>query len=101
MEERFTAGQLTTAMVQLRAMARALLALEGNAQSLQPTDLVDSMIIRIAPGGFDWSEATWPNRSYFLGAARTAMREALIDHARRRNAKKRPPPRQARPNRGH
>jgi len=93
MDEPFTWDQLSALMGELRAKARALLALEGNAQSLQPTELVDSAIRRMAPAGFDWGRATWPNRGYFLGAAHRVMREVLIDHARRRKAMRRPPPR--------
>jgi hypothetical protein len=188
----FTWDQLNALMDELRKMARALLAMEGNAQSLQSTELVDSAVRRMAPAGpdlrlmswgdgsgvptsgknlvivgldysgllhirlfdssgkytdtdettpglpaaaagaittlkqqvpgllppqvltpdekaqvmsevrsivghtppasLDWSRATWADRHYFLGAVRKAMRAALVDHARRRLAQKRPPP---------
>lgn len=98
-EEPITWDQLLTEMDELRAMARALLAWEGNAHSIQPTGLVLSALRRQVPGGtenrseedrnkINWNEITWPNREYFFGAMRIAMRRALLDHARRRNKKR-------------
>jgi RNA polymerase sigma factor (TIGR02999 family) len=81
-------------MDELRGMARALLAAEGTAQSLQPTALVLSALRRQAPGGterraeVDWDGVTWPNRRYFFAAAYAAMKRALIDHARVRKGKR-------------
>jgi hypothetical protein len=84
-------------MDELRTMARGLLALEGNAQSLaQPTALVQTALMRQVPGGteriieVDWNKVTWPNRQYFFGAMHKAMWRALKDHARRRNGKRVP-----------
>jgi RNA polymerase sigma-70 factor, ECF subfamily len=87
MEQPITWDDLYTLMNELRAMARRLLALEGNAQSLQPTALVDSALRRQRPEGVDWSQVTWVNRKYFFGAIYQAMRRALIDHARKRMAR--------------
>lgn len=95
MDQPITWDQLHALMSELRAMARALLALEGNAQSLhQPTALVLSALRRQVPGGtdrseVDWNEVTWPNRRYFFGAMHKAMWRALRDHARKRNKKRR------------
>jgi hypothetical protein len=95
-EEPITWDQLHALMDELRAMARALLALEGNAQSVQqPTALVLSALRRQVPGGtedrneINWDEITWPNRRYFFGAMYQAMWRALLDHARKRNKKRR------------
>jgi hypothetical protein len=95
-EEPITWDQLHALMDELRAVARALLALEGNAQSLQqPTALVLTALRRQVPGGtalgaeVNWNEITWPNRKYFFGAMHQAMWRALRDHARRRNKKRR------------
>jgi RNA polymerase sigma factor (TIGR02999 family) len=94
MEELITWDQLHALMGELRAMARALLALEGNAHSIRPTGLVLSALIRQVPGGtgdrteVNWDEITWPNRRYFFGAMYQAMRRALWDHARKRNKKR-------------
>lgn len=35
----------------------------------------------------DWETVRWENRSHFFAALSTAMRHALIDHARKRQAK--------------
>src|SRR6516165_3734464 len=90
MDEPITWAQLHALMDELRAMARALLALEGNARSLhQPTALVLSALRRQVPGGtnrieVNWNEITWPNRRYFFGAMKKAMWRALQDHARKK-----------------
>jgi RNA polymerase sigma factor (TIGR02999 family) len=88
MEEAITWDHVHALMDELRAMARALLALEGNAQSLQPTALILTALWRQKPSGVDWNEVTWPNRTYFFGAMYRAMWQALIDHARKRMGKK-------------
>jgi RNA polymerase sigma factor (TIGR02999 family) len=69
---------------ELHAMARGQLRRERSDHSLQPTELVSEAYLRLAegPGGFE-------NRSHFFGAAATAMRRVLVDHARRRAAEKR------------
>jgi hypothetical protein len=92
-EEPITWDQLLTLMGELRQMARALLAREGNAQSIQPTGLVLSALRRQVPGGtagrieVNWDEINWPNRRYFFGAMYQAMWRAIRDHARKRNKK--------------
>ena len=93
MDEPITWDQLHALMGELRAMARNLLRLEGNAHSLHyPTALVLTALRRQVPGGMDrsevdWNAITWPNRQYFFGAMYQAMWRALRDHARRRDAK--------------
>jgi hypothetical protein len=94
MDEPITWDQLQGLMAELRAMARALLALERSAQSLhQPTALVLTALRRLVPGGtgrndINWDQVTWPNRRYFFGAMHKAMERALKDHARKRIADK-------------
>jgi RNA polymerase sigma factor (TIGR02999 family) len=92
MNETTVGDLLAELMAELRAMARSLLAREGNAQSLQPTDLIDTAIRRMFSSGFDWNQATWENRRYFFGAAHLTMSRALKDHARARKAGRRVPP---------
>lgn len=92
MDETFTWDQLDALMEELRVMARTLLSHELNAESIRPSDLIASAIRRMAPAGLDWGQVTWPNRRYFLGTAYEAMQRALVDHARKRNARRRPPP---------
>lgn len=89
MSEKFEWKDVYDAMADLRAMADKLLADESNARSLQPTALVLTALRRQKPEGLDWSDVSWETREYFFGAMRQAMRRALIDHARKRNAKKR------------
>lgn len=91
MEERITWEDLALEpfMAELRAMARALLGWEGQAESLQPTALVLTALRRLRRAEQDWSEVTWQNRHYFFGAMYTAMKRALIDHGRKRMAQKR------------
>jgi RNA polymerase sigma factor (TIGR02999 family) len=93
-EEPITWNQLLALMDELRAIARALLAREGNAQSIQPTALVNSALRRQVPGGTEggaevnWGEITWPTRRDFFAAMKTAMKRALCDHARKRKKKR-------------
>ncbi len=77
------------AMADLRAMADRLLANESDARSLQPTALVLTALRRQKLEGRDWSEVSWETRRHFFGAMQLAMKRALIDHARIRNANKR------------
>jgi RNA polymerase sigma factor (TIGR02999 family) len=88
MEEPITWDDVHALMEELRARARALLALEKNAQSLQPTALILTALRRQKPAGVDWNEVTWPDRKYFFGAMYRAMWQALIDHAKKRLSKK-------------
>jgi hypothetical protein len=94
MKEPITWEQVPALMDDCRRLARYLLALEGDARSIQPTGLVNSALRRLVPGGTEggaevnW-EITWPNRRIFFAAIHQAMRWALLDHARRRNKKRR------------
>jgi RNA polymerase sigma factor (TIGR02999 family) len=68
----------------LRRIAGGLSARERTDHTLQATGLVNEAYIRLAAGGpFD-------SRAHFFGAAANAMRQTLVDYARRRNAVKRP-----------
>jgi len=57
-------------------------------QTLQPTALVHEAWIRL----FGADEAAFKDRDHFLRCASLAMRQILVDQARRRRASKRPPP---------
>jgi RNA polymerase sigma factor (TIGR02999 family) len=59
--------------------------LRGRNQSLQPTALVHEAFLRLA--GKD--AAQFKDRDHFIAVAATAMRQILIDHARRKMAAKR------------
>lgn len=89
MEALITWDELEPFMAEVRVMARDLLRQEWQAESLQTTALVLTALRRLRRADQDWSEVTWQNRHYFFGAVYTAMGWALIDHGRRRMAKKR------------
>jgi RNA polymerase sigma factor (TIGR02999 family) len=70
---------------ELRRLAEIELRHERSEHTLQPTALVHEAYLRLV----DQREAGWNNRAHFFGAAATAMRRILIDHARGRRAAKR------------
>ncbi|NOT30363.1 MAG: sigma-70 family RNA polymerase sigma factor [Planctomycetes bacterium] len=70
---------------ELRALARQELAGERPAHTLQPTALVHEAYLRLV--GKDG--AAFESRAHFFGAAATAIRRVLVDHARRRARAKR------------
>jgi RNA polymerase sigma factor (TIGR02999 family) len=71
--------------VELRRIAAARLRAERDGHTLQPTALVNEAYMKLAasPG------AGIQDRSHFLSVAARAMRQVLVDHARRRDAAKR------------
>jgi RNA polymerase sigma factor (TIGR02999 family) len=70
---------------ELRRTASRLLRGERPGHTLQPTALVHEAYLKLvgAPA------PDWQNRAHFMGVAARAMRQLLIDHARRRQAAKR------------
>lgn len=71
---------------ELRALARQELAGERRQHTLQPTALVHEAYLRLV--GTDGGGA-FENRAHFFGAAASAIRRVLVDHARRRARAKR------------
>ena len=69
---------------ELRQMARSLMLGQIDGRTLQPTALVNEAYLRLAQG-----ETRWDSKAHFFGAAAHAMRQVLIDEARRRSAQKR------------
>jgi RNA polymerase sigma factor (TIGR02999 family) len=69
----------------LRRAARAQLRRRTPAQTLDTTGLVHEAYLRLV----DQSRASWRNRGHFLAVSSMAMRQILIDHARRRQRLKR------------
>ncbi len=67
---------------ELRQLAAAKMARESAPHTLQPTALVHEAWLRL---GGD-RQADWKNRRHFFGAAAEAMRQILIEKARRRSA---------------
>jgi RNA polymerase sigma factor (TIGR02999 family) len=71
---------------ELRGIASDLLCHEDKPHTLQPTALVHEAYLRLDQGRV-LSQA--PDRHYFFAAAAQAMRQILVDHARRRRTEKR------------
>ncbi len=67
-----------------RRAARAIQRQPGD-HTLQPTELVSEAYMRLVGE----RDEPWANRSHFLAVASQAMRQILVDHARKRNSAKR------------
>jgi RNA polymerase sigma factor (TIGR02999 family) len=70
---------------ELRRMAARQLRAERVNHTLQPTALVHEVYLRL----IDQRQVDWHDRAHFLGVAAQSMRRILVDHARRRGARKR------------
>jgi len=70
---------------ELKRLAAGYLRSERAEHTLQPTALAHEAYLRLVGR----EEIQWQNRAHFLGVAARAMREILVDHARRRKALKR------------
>jgi len=73
-----------TLYAELRSLARGMLSGSGE-QTLQPTALVNEAFLRLLGGRTD----SFEGRRHFFGAAARAMRQVLVDRARRRHSDKR------------
>ncbi|MEZ6234729.1 MAG: sigma-70 family RNA polymerase sigma factor [Phycisphaerales bacterium] len=69
---------------ELRSLAKARMARQPKGQTIQPTALVHEAYMRLVDGG----DPGWDSRAHFFGAAARAMRNILVDRARRKNAVK-------------
>ncbi len=69
---------------ELRKIASSYLYQEYQQRTIQTSDLVHEAYIKLAG-----QDVSWQNRSHFFGIAANAMRQILVDHARRRKADKR------------
>jgi RNA polymerase sigma factor (TIGR02999 family) len=78
---------------ELRLMARRHLVDERENHTLNPTALIHEAYLRLV----DQTWASAEGRGYFFGAASRAMRQILVDHARRRVRTKRGGKKQAIP----
>lgn len=70
---------------ELRAMARRRLASAGHGRTLDTTVVVHEAYLKL----FDRSRLSWHDRRHFFAVAAMAMRQIIVDHARRRQAAKR------------
>lgn len=76
---------LTIAYDELRLMAAGVLGQKSGGNTLQPTALVHELYLRLAKR----NDCQWRDRAHFLATAAKAMRQILVDHARRKSADKR------------
>jgi RNA polymerase sigma factor (TIGR02999 family) len=74
------ANLLPLVYAELHQLARARLARQPQGQTLQPTALVHEAYLRIAGD----SSVTWEGRQHFFFAAARAMRDILVEQARRK-----------------
>jgi RNA polymerase sigma factor (TIGR02999 family) len=65
---------------ELHELARARLARQPPGQTLSPTALVNEVYLRVAGD----SNVTWEGRQHFFFAASRAMRDILVEQARRK-----------------
>ena len=71
----------------LRALAGRFLRGHDGALTLQPTALVHEAYLRLAAGASDANR--WESRTHFFAVAAKAMRQILVESARRKRALKR------------
>ncbi len=70
---------------ELRSLAKARLAKSPPGNTLQPTALVHEAYLRLVGN----QDPGWNSKGHFFAAAAQAMRNILVDQARRKNAQKR------------
>lgn len=70
---------------ELRSIAGRWFRSRQRDRTLQPTALVHEAYLHL----IDQAQAGWRNRSHFFAVAAMAMRQILIQHARRNSARKR------------
>lgn len=70
---------------ELRQAAGRALARERAAHTLQATELVHEAYFKLVGG----APVPWQGRAHFIAVASRAIRQVLVDHARRRHAEKR------------
>jgi RNA polymerase sigma factor (TIGR02999 family) len=72
----------------LRRLSRRERHRAGNPSTLSTTELVHEAYLKLAPG----TEVSWRDRSHFYRVAARAMRQVLVDRARRRATRHRHTP---------
>jgi RNA polymerase sigma factor (TIGR02999 family) len=70
----------TLVLPNLRRLAHYLMKGERKGHTMQPTELVDQVYVRLVSA----KDRDWQNRQHFFAIAARAMRRYLIDHARGR-----------------
>ena len=84
-ENRSAAELLPEVYAELRRLAAVLTVKLQPGQTLQPTALVHEAYVRLVRN----QDPGWEGRRHFFGAAARAMREILIEQARRKDSRKR------------
>jgi RNA polymerase sigma factor (TIGR02999 family) len=84
-ESEAAADLLPVLYSELRRLAASLTAQRGPGQTLTPTALVHEAFLRLVKD----QDPGWQGRRHFFGAAAQAMREILIEQARRKATHKR------------
>jgi RNA polymerase sigma factor (TIGR02999 family) len=79
-DQKAAADLLPLVYAELHQLARAKMARQSPGQTLTPTALVHEAYLRIAGD----SELTWEGRQHFFFAAARAMRDLLVEQARRK-----------------
>lgn len=80
-------GELVTvAYPELRRIAARYIREERPEHTLRTTELVNEMYLRL----FGSAKGQWLSRAHFFAAVAREMRHILVDHARARQARKRP-----------
>jgi RNA polymerase sigma factor (TIGR02999 family) len=85
-DDRAAAELLPLVYDELRALARFHLSKTPAGNTLQPTALVHEAYMKLVGGG--GGDPGWDGRRHFFGAAGNAMRNILVDQARRKAAVK-------------
>lgn len=70
---------------ELRGLARNRMRAERAEHTLSPTALVHEAYLKL----LGYEDVAWQNRAHFFAVAARAMRQILVDHARRRTRQKR------------
>lgn len=84
-DERAADRLLPVVYEELRRLAAAQMAQQRKDHTLQATALVHEAYLRLVGS----SEGSWENRAHFFRTAAEAMRQILIEHARKRSSQKR------------
>lgn len=84
--DRQAAGRLLPLVYdELRALAAARLARVPAGNTLQPTALVHEAFLRLVSDSAGPADPGWESRGHFFGAAAQAMRDILVEQARRKS----------------
>ena len=70
---------------ELRKLASKYLSKEYSNRTIQTTELVHEAYLKLIGS----ADISWQNRAHFFSIAANAMRQILVDNARKRNASKR------------